>query len=342
MTKPSRRLRALLMMAAVAGAAAVPFGARAEDVKLQMGLPGVPPVFVAVLQYVGRDAGFFKKYGVDVTLRGFDSGTVAARAVQTGDIDVSLSPTPVVVGITSNAGVDMVAIFGMENNDFELASTDPKIKTCADVKGQSVGVDTINGARSIALHQMIASCGLKASDVQEVALSSNTAQAMAAGQLAVGVLHIDDAPVIEGQAKKPLTVITRLHDVDPVNHYMVLTTLRSTLEKKRDAFVRLLAAEIEATRFMKDPKNADRIGEIATITGHSAAEAKAALAKFNQIDFWPTDSAGLTRKNVEAAIAIQVKTGGIREGKTPISYDKLVDASAYQLAVAMVKTQSVK
>src|SRR5271154_6888346 len=182
MSNPSpRRLMALatVAVAAVMSLVGMPGSTRAEDVKLQMGLPGVPPVYVAVLQYVAHDAGFFKKYGVDVTLRGFDSGTVAARAVQTGDIDISLSPTPVLIGITSNAGVDMVAIFGSENNDFELASIDPKIKTCADVKGQPVGVDTINGARSIALHQMIAPCGLKASDVQEVALSSNTAQAMA-------------------------------------------------------------------------------------------------------------------------------------------------------------------
>jgi ABC-type nitrate/sulfonate/bicarbonate transport system substrate-binding protein len=341
MTMLSRRLRALLMTAAVA-AVATPISAHAEDMKLQMGLPGVPPVYVAVLQYVARDAGFFKKYGLDVNLRGFDSGTVAARAVQTGDIDVSLSPTPVVIGITSNAGVDMVAIFGMENNDFELASTDPKIKACADVKGQSVSVDTINGARSIALHQMIASCGLKASDVQEVALGSNTAQAMAAGQLSVGVLHIDDVPVIEQQGKKKLTVITTLKKTNPINHYMVLTAQRSEVQKKRDAFVRLVAANIEAARFMKDPKNADKVGQIAAVTGHSPAEAKAALAEFNEIEFWPLDSDGLAKNKVEAAINVQVKTGGIREGKTPITYDKLVDPSIWRDAEAMVKAHGGK
>jgi NitT/TauT family transport system substrate-binding protein len=290
-----------------------------------------------MLEYVARDQGFYKKHGVDVTLRNFDSGTVAARAVQTGDIDVSLSPTPVIINMASNANVDTVAFFGMENTDWVLASLDPKIAKCADVKGQGVGVDTINGARSIALREMITPCGLKTTDLQEVALGSQTAAAMVAGQLKVGVLHIDDVPTIEEQSKKKLTFITTMHDVNPVNHYMVLVALRDTLAKKRDAFVRLTAAHIEAVRFMKDPKNADRVAEIAAVTGLKPGIAKQALAKFLNIEFWPVDHDGLKRQNIEAAEAIQKKTGGIREGKTAVPYDKFTDPSIYRDAMAMVK-----
>lgn len=336
----NNRISTTLVAAALAALFATTT-ARAEE-KLSFGLPGVPPVYVAVLQYVAKEQGFFKKYGLDVNLRGFDSGTVAARAVQTGDIDISLSPTPVVIGIDSNAGVDMVAIFGMENNDWLLGTTDASIKTCQDVKGQSIGVDTINGARSIALHQMIAPCGLKAADVQEVALSSNTASAMAAGQLKVGVLHIDDVPVIEQKGHKKVYLITTMHKVNPVNHYMVLATQRATLEKKRDAFVRLVAADIEAARYMKDAKNADRVAKIAAVTGLSPEIAKAALEKYNEIEFWPINNDGLTREKVQAAINIQAKNGGIRPGKAPVAYDKLVDQSVYRDALAMVKAHQGK
>ncbi len=332
----SRRMCTLLLSAATAAALLAPGAARAEE-KLSFGLPGVPPVFVTVLQYVSRDAGFFKKYGLDVQLRDFDSGTVAARAVQTGDIDISLSPTPVVIGITSNAGVDMVAIEGNENTDWLIGSMDGKVKACADLKGQSIGVDTINGARSTALHQMMAPCGLKAADVQEIALGSNVGQAMVAGQLTVGVLHIDDVPVVEQKSNKKMTFVTTMHQVNPVNHYMVLVTQRANLAKKRDAFVRLVAANIEASRFMKDPKNWDKVAQIATVTSHTPAEAKAALEKYVEMEFWPVDKDGLTEKNVQAAINIQVKTGGVREGKTPIAYSKLVDPSVFHDAMAMVK-----
>src|SRR5262245_4119869 len=141
--------------------------ASAQDAKLNFGLPGIPPVFGTVLQYTAREEGLYKKYGVDVSLREFDSGAAAARAVQSGNIDISLSPTPVIVNMISNAGVDMVTIWGMENTDWVLAATDEKFKACADVKGQGIGVDSINGARSVALRELIAPCGLKATDVQE-------------------------------------------------------------------------------------------------------------------------------------------------------------------------------
>jgi len=316
--------------------------AAAEDAKIAFGLPGIPPVFGTVLQYTAREEGLFKKYGVDVTLRPFDSGAAAARAVQSGNIDISLSPTPVIVNMTSNAGVDLVTIWGMENTDWVLAATDEKYKACADVKGQGIGVDSINGARSVALREMIAPCGLKAGDVQEVALGTNVHAAMVAGQLKVGVLHIDDIPVIEEQIKRKLVYITTMKQVNPVNHYLVLVVLREALAKKRDAFVRLLAAHVEAASFIKDPKNADRVAAIAAPTGRTPSVAKAALAKYLEMDFWPVGHDGLAKKNLDAVVEIQKKTGGIREGKTPVAYDKLADPSVFRDAMAMVKARGGK
>ena len=60
-----------------------------------------------------------------------------------------------------------------------------------------VGVDSVGGARSIALRTMLVACKMAIEDVQQVALSSNVGAAMVAGQIKFGVLHIDDIPVIE-------------------------------------------------------------------------------------------------------------------------------------------------
>jgi NitT/TauT family transport system substrate-binding protein len=333
---------AFVVGAVMAGAFVAPTGAMAQDTKISFGMPGVPPAFVSVLQYTARDGGFFKKYGLDVTLREFDSGASAARAVQSGDIDVSLSPTPVIINMISNAGVNMVAFYGMENNDFVLATTDPAIKACADVKGQGIGVDSINGARSVALHEMIAPCGLKGTDVQEIPLSTNAGAAMVAGQLKIAVLHLDDVPVVEEQMKKKLTFITSSKQVNPVNHYMVLVALRDTVAKKRDAMVRLVAADIDATRYIKDPKNWDKVATMAAPSGRSPSVAKAAIEKYLAMDFWPVGSAGLTEKNLDAVVAIQKKTGGIKPGATAVTYDKLVDTSIWTDAMAMVKAKDGK
>ena len=126
----------------------------AQDPKLQLGLPGIPPVFGTVLQYTAQDAGLFKKYGVDVTLRPFDSGAAAARAVQSGNIDISLSPTPVVVNMIANAGVNMATIWGMENPDWLISTTDPAIKKCADVKGQVMNQGRKEGESALQAQQL--------------------------------------------------------------------------------------------------------------------------------------------------------------------------------------------
>ncbi len=117
--------------------------------------PGIPPIFSVMIAYVAEKQGFFKKNGVDVEIKPFDNGTAAARAVVAGDVDMAWSPTPPVINQVSNAGVPLVAVYGMPNPDWVIGTIEPG-KTCKDIVGQDVGVDSINGARSIALRSMLA------------------------------------------------------------------------------------------------------------------------------------------------------------------------------------------
>lgn len=83
--------------------------------------PGIPTIFVSTIAMVADKEGFFKKYGGDVEVKFFDSGTAAARAVLSGDIDFSLSPSVLVATQISNADAPLVAIYGMPSPDFVFA-----------------------------------------------------------------------------------------------------------------------------------------------------------------------------------------------------------------------------
>jgi len=314
-------------------------GAIAQEKKLVFAVPGIPPVFGAVIAFLAEKEGLFKKYDVDVTVRSFDTGAGAARAVAAGDIDLALSPSPLIVNQISNADVKLVAIYGLEYPDWLIGSTDPKLAKCKDLDGQPVGVDSVGGARSIALKEMIVPCGLKIENVQQVALGTNVGAAMVAGQLKFGVLHLDDVPSIEAQTGKPLTTITTLKQINPVSHYLLVVARTDRLAQNRDAFVRLLAGLIDAGNYMRDPKNADHVADIATVTGRSAAEAKAALKKYLEMEFWPNGHAGLTRKNLESITKTQVAIGGIKADKTPVTYERLTDPSVWRDAAAMAKSR---
>jgi NitT/TauT family transport system substrate-binding protein len=331
------KTRLVCLLAAIAGI--VPVGAHAADKPLVFGLPGIPPVFLAVQEYVAAEQGLFKTYGVDVQLRPFDTGAAAARAVASGDIDFTVSPSPVVINMVANANVPLVGIYGLENPDWLIGSSDPAIKTCKDLVGQPIAVDTPGGARSVALRQMTAPppCGLKMEELQQVALGSNTSSAMIAGQIKTGVLHIDDVAVIEQKFGKPLTSVITLKSVKPVSHYNFFAVRADRLAQDRDRYVRVIAALIEAEAFMRDPKNWDRVAEIAAPTGRTPAEAKDSLKKYLEIEFWPNGHDGLGERNVDVEIKTQQAVGGIQDGKPVPTYDKLVDRSVFKDALALTQ-----
>jgi NitT/TauT family transport system substrate-binding protein len=250
---------------------------------------------------------------------------------------MSLSPSALLINQISNADANTVAIYGLTNSDFLLGSTDPAKTSCKDVVGQPVGVDTVGGARSIALRSMLAGgCpGVTIDQVQQVSLSSNVAPAMIAGRLNFGVLHLDDVSVLEAQGKKVAQILTA-QKANPNSHYLAFVVRLDKLKESRDDYVRLTAALIESAQFIRDPKNADRVAEAAAPTGHDKAIAKATIRPLIDIDYWPAADDGLDRKRLESLIAVMKKTKGIKDDKEPVKYDRLVDQSVWRDAKAMV------
>ncbi|HXP73086.1 MAG TPA: ABC transporter substrate-binding protein [Stellaceae bacterium] len=323
------------MVAVAFGLALSASPALADGPKVVFGVPGIPPIFASVLPHVAAEQGLFKKYGADVEVRDFETGVAAARAVAAGQIDFAIAPTPVLVSMVSNAKVNLVGIYGLPNPDWLIGSTDAQKSKCTDLKDQPVGVDAIGGARSEALKEMLSSCQLAPDDVKQVALGSNTAPAMVAGQLTFGVLHLDDVPAIEGQLKSKVTVITTLKQVSPVSHYLTLVARADKLQEKRDAYVRTLAALIDAGRFMRDPRNLDAAAKIAAVIGHSEAENKLSIVGYNELEQWPNGTDGLQRDKIEAVIATQVKLGGIKSGNAPVTYEQFTDESLWKDAAKL-------
>jgi NitT/TauT family transport system substrate-binding protein len=310
--------------------------AAAQTPKIVFAPPGVPPIFISIVAFVARDQGFFKKFGVDVELRPFDNGTAAARAVVAGDIDASMSATALVISQIANADVPLVGIYGFPKPDYEIGTTDAEKATCEDIKGQQVGVDTPGGARSIALKAILAAgCHMSIDDVQQVALGSNTASAMIAGQIKYGVLHLDDVPDIESQGKK-ITVIKSLREASPDSHNLLIVARRDRLAEKRDAFVRTIAGIVSATHYMEDPKNADRVADIAAVTGRDHQIALGALKRYLQYGLWGTNDDGMNPHQIDQMVAQQAKAGSIKPGKTPPSFDQLIDPKIWRDANAMV------
>jgi hypothetical protein len=101
-----------------------------------------------------------------------------------------------------------------------------------------------------------------------------------------------------------------------------------------------MASLIDAARFIRDARNADRVADDAAPTGHDKVIAKATIQPLIDIDYWPADDDGLDRKRLESLIAVMKKTGGIKADREPVKYDRLVDQSVWRDAKAMVDAKA--
>lgn len=303
---------------------------------VQVGTIAIPPIFAMVMAEVAAEAGFYDKYNVEVEMRPMETGVDAARAVQGGDLDAAFSPTGPVMTF-AGTGVDVTALMGYDNIDWLIGSTNPDVQSCEDLAGETIGVDSVGGARYSVLQIILDSCGLEIDDIDVASFPGAAAiQAVAAGQLDTVVIHIDDVFVIEEQGGTEMHIVEFLRDVDPDQHYLVFWALDATVEQSREELVRVLAALIDATRYMNDPANEDEVVRIGTATGHSEEVVRASLADFLDLEFWPLDRHGLPEEGIEATIETQVRLENIPEEDAP-SYEDVVDTSLWDEAFDLVE-----
>lgn len=304
--------------------------------KLTIGTPGIPPVISSTLPYIAEKKGFYKAFGVDVTIRNFQTGTDSTRALSTGQIDVSIVPPAQMVQLAAK-GIDLVGIQGQEKPDWEVVSADPSINSCQKLKGQSLGVDAIGGIRFIALAQMLKTCGLTIKDVHPLVFSGNAnPQAMIAGQLKVSVLHLNEGIDVTQKSGKKLTTVMTMAQSVPNTMYELYGVQKKNLQKDHDALTRFVAAQIATLNWMFDPANADEVAQLETVVGDSQATMKQAMAQYKQIGFWTLDGPGMPEANVQNVIKGQVAAGNVPANKAPKASD-LIDTSIYAAAQKLVQ-----
>ncbi|MDQ1528683.1 MAG: NitT/TauT family transport system substrate-binding protein [Actinomycetota bacterium] len=338
----SRRILAAVGAVAIAGTvlagcsstSSSSSGGSAALTNLTLGSPGIPPVISGLLPYIASKQGFYKKYGLNVTIKSFATGTDATRAAATGQIDVAIMPPAQIVQLAA-AGSQLVGIQGQEFPDWVVVSTDPSVNSCASLKGQSIGVDAIGGIRYIALLQMLRTCNLAITDVHPLAFAGNAnPAALVAGQLKVSVLHLNEVYSVESQGKT-LTTAIKMSTAVPNTMYEMYGTTKAALAKNRPAYVKLVAAQIAAINWMNNPKNAAAVAQYATVTGGTKSDLTKAMAQYRALDFWSTKDASMPELNVNNMIQSQIKAGNITAAKAP-TYAAITDLTVFTDAEKLV------
>jgi ABC-type nitrate/sulfonate/bicarbonate transport system substrate-binding protein len=307
--------------------------ANADDIKLTATAIGRPPIFSNIFADVGEAMGYWKKAGLDVTFRWFQRGTDTAKAVVTGDAAIGFTATPPAANLIAS-GAQIVIVAGMPNQDWVVASDEAK--DCKGLKGKTVAADGINNTRYLYLQSVLASCGLKISDVKPIDLANAPlVKAGLAGQVHSGIFHIDELVRVEHGTKK-WNLIDHPKSISEGLHYAVLVASKKAIQENREGIVRFLVGWIQTQKFMgsKDPKDQQKFAEIAAKAGSAdVAIMKNAIGAFQKINYW-VDNDGLNQKQMMSQVDELVKVGSMKA--KPPTYEALVDKSLYQEAAKRV------
>jgi len=205
---------------------------------------------------IAQDAGFYKKYGLDVDLVYIGSTTIGIAAIVAQDVQV---------GNAAGSGVANAAVRGADTVStgcvinvlaYELVVRD-NIKTAEDLKGKSIGISRFGSASDVAARELLKGLGLRPQEdvkILQVGGASERAAGFSRGVIAgfpspPGNVHL----IPGGLPHRILADMADLPKPYPLPFICAVTT-KSYLAKKRDTVKRVLMALIEATHYFKTNK----------------------------------------------------------------------------------------
>ena len=333
-----------VMVALAAITVVVPGSATAQSsakpVQIAASAIGRPPIFSNTFVDVGEAFGFFKAAGVDVSFRWFQRGADTAKAVVTGDVAVGFTATQPALNLIAG-GAPVAVIAGMPNQDWIVATDDPNVKGCRDLKDKTVAADGINNARYLYIAAVVATCGLQLSDLKLIDLANQPlVKAGIAGQVHAGVWHVDELAQVEFKTGKKWHLIDAPASITKGLHYAVLLASHKAIAENREGLIRFLEGWILTQKMMGSKSPADKIAFATVAANASQIDFQVALASvdgYQGVNYWVNND-GLDEKQMMSQLDQLVKIGSVKPDKRP-SYDKIVDKSLYAEALKRVESK---
>ncbi len=203
--------------------------------------------------WAAREAGLFKKYGLDVDLIAFPSGTEGMAAMIAGEIEF-LAIAGSTTASAAIGGGDVVSMALINDRLLTSLVVAPSIQKPEDLKGKSVGISRFGTSIDTAARIAIQHYGLEpikdVSLVQVGAVSSAVA-ALRGGRIQAAVLSYPTIIHARREGFRELLDIASLGTPYAANG---VTVRRSYLQQRRDVAVNYLKAFLEAIARVKKDK----------------------------------------------------------------------------------------
>jgi NitT/TauT family transport system substrate-binding protein len=206
--------------------------------------------------YVAQDQGLFRKHGIDLTFVQVRNGPVAMSALSSGESHFHWGS---VSGANLGAiaeGADLVFVAGFINRLSGMFLANPRVKAPSDLKGKSIGVNSLSGGGWIFSMLMLDYWGLipERDKIQFRTLGEQAimAQGVLSGTVDAAFLGYTFGKMLEG---KGFTVLADSEKLPISYQGSGLISKRSFVTGSPAAVDSVLRALLESSNYIRNPEN---------------------------------------------------------------------------------------
>jgi len=224
--------------------------AQLEMEKMHVGYSAQAGAFAPI--WITKEAGFFRKHGLDVHLVFIPGGPTAVAALMAGEVQVVAMAGPAIV--TSNlAGSDLVMIGGIVNTFAFQFVTVRGITSPGQLKGKRIGVNRFGAAPDVAARYGLKHMGIDPREVIILQLGEQATRlaAMKTGQLEAAILL---PPITTLAQKEGMNVLLDMSEIGAEFQITGLAGSRSFLTQKRPSALKFMRAFVEGIHYYKTRK----------------------------------------------------------------------------------------
>ena len=210
--------------------------------------------------YVAQDQGFFRRYGLDLTLVQARNGPVGMAALSSGESFMHWgSVSGANLGAISE-GADLVFVAGFINRLTGVFAANPKIKSPTDLRGKSLGVNSLSGGTWIFTMLTLDHWGLSPErdkiQMRGLGDSSIVSQALLAGNVDAAYLSYSFAKVVENKGFRVLADLQKL----PIAYQGTgIVTRRSTIASSAATLENVIRGLLDGVAFIRNPENKSQV-----------------------------------------------------------------------------------
>jgi NitT/TauT family transport system substrate-binding protein len=218
--------------------------------KMNIGYSAQAGAFAPI--WITKEAGLFKKNGLDVNLIFIPGGPIAVASMLAGEVQAVAMAGPAVVS-SHLAGTDLVMIAGIVNTFAFQIITVKGITAPQQLKGKRVGVNRFGTAPDIAVRFALRRWGIDPGEVTILQLGEQATRlaAMKAGQLDAAIVL---PPITTIAQREGMNVLLDMSELGAEYQITGLAGSQSFITKNRPSAMKLMRSFVEGIHFYKTRK----------------------------------------------------------------------------------------